>query len=202
MTVVSRLSSCVDRRSQERQLMILRVGLLQQAGKPFFCLARNVSSAGMQVRLYSSAARLGDVVVRIADENPIPGQIVWIENGNAGIGFDSGIDPATLLRLQQNLSPIRRRSTPRVKATSYVALHTDGRIIQAVLRDISCTGARVTTVRSLEIGGRARVRLPDLPELTAYVRWTECSESGLVFETPIPIHVIGKWVDGRLRVTL
>ena len=182
--------------------MILRVGLLEQAGKPFFCLARNVSSAGMQVRLYCSAARVGDVVVRIADENPIAGQMVWVENGNAGISFDRGIDPATLLRLQQNLSPIRRRSTPRVKATSYAALHRDGRIIQAVLRDISCTGARVTTTRSLEIGERTCVRLPDLPELPAYVRWTECSESGLVFETPIPMHVIGPWIDGRLRVTL
>jgi hypothetical protein len=184
-----------------RQIMILRVALLEQAGKPFFCLARNVSAAGIQVRVYSSAASVGYVVVRVADENPIAGQIVWIKNGNPGISFVGGIDPTALLRLQQNLSPIRRRTTPRVKAKSYAALHMDGRIIQAMLRDISCTGARVTTSRPLQIGERTTVRFPDLPELTAYVRWTECLESGLVFEAPIPMQVIGQWIEGRLRVT-
>jgi hypothetical protein len=202
MSVVPRPSGCADRRSQERQIMILRVALLEQAGNPFFCLARNVSAAGIQVKLYSSAARVGPVVVRVADEAPIAGQIVWVENGNAGISFDGGIDPAALLRLQQNLSPIRRRTTPRVNAKAYAALHMGGRIIHAMLRDISCTGARVTTSRPLQIGDRASVRFPDLPALTAYVRWTERFESGLVFETPIPMQVIGQWIDGRLRVTV
>jgi len=201
MSVVPGLCTRADRRSQGRKILILRVALLEQAGKPFFCLAKNISAAGIQVKLYSSAARVGPVTVRVADENAITGQIVWIENGNAGISFDSGIDPAALLRLQQNLSPVRRRTTPRVHAKSYAALHMRGRIIQGMLRDISCTGARVTTLRPLQIGERASVKFPDLPEVTAYVRWTECFESGLVFETPIPMQVIAQWIDGRVRVT-
>ena len=64
-----------DRRSQGRQKMILRVGLLEQAGKPSFCLVSNISSTGLQVKLYSSAARVGDVRVRVADENPIPNRL-------------------------------------------------------------------------------------------------------------------------------
>jgi PilZ domain len=186
-----------ERRSNKREIMILRAGLLEQDGKPFFCLVRNVSSTGIQAKLYGASARRGDVIVRVADEEPIAGRIVWIRNGNAGIAFDGGIDPTILLRLQQKLTPAKRRSMPRVKATSYGALLIDGRIIQAVLRDISSLGARVTTSRSLEVGALASIRLPNLPEMKAYVRWTECSNSGLVFETPIPMHIIGQWIDGQ-----
>ena len=189
-----------DRRSQLRKTMILRVGLLEQAGKPSFCLVRNLSSAGIQVKLYSRAVR-GAVLVRVADERPIPGQIVWVRNGNAGISFDEGVDPATLLRLQQKLGPVRRRSMPRVKATSYAVVRVGGRMVAAVLQDISSMGARVSSSRSLEVGSRAIVRLPDLPELSAHVRWSECSQAGLVFETPIPMQVIAEWLDGRLRVS-
>jgi hypothetical protein len=178
--------------------MILRVGLIEQAGKPSFCLVRNVSSRGIQVKLYTSSVRAGDVVVRVADESRISGQIVWIEKGNAGICFDEEINPAALLRLQQKLGPARRRSIPRVKAASNAASLIRGRIIQAVLRDISSLGIRVTTSRSLEIGAPASVRLPGLPEMKGYVRWSECFDSGLVFETPIPIDTIGQWIDGRM----
>jgi PilZ domain len=202
MTKASRPSnadSC-DRRAQERQTMILRVGLLEQHGKASFCLIRNVSPGGIKVRLYSSGAHRGDVLVRVADEEPIAGHIVWIKNTDAGISFENGIDPATLLRLQQKLTSSRRRSMPRIKAASCAALRVGGRTVQAVLQDISSMGARVATSRSLQVGARAFIKFPDLPELTAYVRWAENLDSGLVFETPIPIRVISQWIDGRLRV--
>jgi hypothetical protein len=189
-----------DRRSKDRQRMILRVGLLAQAGKPFFCLVRNVSSTGMQVKLYASTARPGNVVIRVADEDQIAGQIVWIKNGSAGISFDEDIDPETFLRLQQKLSPVKRRSMPRVKATSYAALLVGGRTVQAVLQDVSCMGARVMTSRLLEAGARVSIRLPDLPEIRGSVRWTEGSDSGIAFETPIPMDVMSQWLEGRLRV--
>ena len=181
--------------------MILRVGLLEQHGKASFCLIRNVSSAGIKVKLYTPSATNGDVVVRVADEEPIAGQIVWIKNADAGISFEKGTDPAILLRLQQKLSPVRRRSMPRIKASSCAALRVSGRTIPAMLRDISSMGARVTTSRSLEVGALAFIKFPDLPELKGFVRWNENLDSGLVFETPIPIRVISQWIDGRLRVT-
>ena len=180
--------------------MVMRVGLLEQAGKPSFCLVRNISPSGVQVKLYSSVVRPGKVIVRVADENPFAGDLVWIDNENAGISFDSNLDPASLLRVQQKASPVRRRSIPRVKAASYAALRICGRTVPAVLQDISSMGARLTTSRPLEVGAAASIRIPDLPELRAYVRWTECSNSGLAFERPIPIAVIGAWIDGRLRV--
>lgn len=190
-----------DRRSEERKTMILRVGVLSQDERASFCLVKNVSATGVRVRLYSSTCRLGDVLIRVVDEDPISAKIVWIKKDDAGIEFDGRIDPETLLRLQQKLSPVRRRSMPRIKATSYAAVRVDGRNVQAVLRDISMMGARITTSRPLEVGAQASVRFPDLPELRANVRWTAEAECGLVFETPIPMEVMGEWIDGRLRVS-
>lgn len=184
-----------ERRSQKRQMMILRAGLIEQGDNRFFCLVRNVSPAGIQAKLFGACARRGEVMVRVADEKPIAGRIVWIRAGNAGIAFDRVIDPSTLLRLQQKLSPARRRSMPRVKATSYAALLIDGRIVQAVIRDISSLGVRLTTSRALEVGASASIRIPHLPEMKAYVRWTEFSDSGLVFATPVPMHIIGQWME-------
>jgi hypothetical protein len=180
--------------------MILRVGVLEQQGNTSFCLVRNVSASGLQVKLYTAKITPGDVIIRIADELPLGGNVVWIKGGNGGVSFEGEVDPSTLLRLQQKLRPIRRRAIPRIKATSYAALRIDGRNIQAVLQDISSMGARLTTSRQLEVGAAAAIRFPDLPELRARVRWTENSDSGLVFETPIPMDIIAEWVDGRLRV--
>lgn len=191
----------LDRRSQERQKMILRVGVLIQNGKTSFCLVRNVSSAGVQVKLYCRTCRLGDVVIRVADEDRIDAKIVWIKHQRAGIEFDTSIDPSTLLRLQQKLNPVKRRSMPRIEATSYAAVRVDGCNVQAVLGDISSMGARITTSRPLEVDTRVCVRFPELPELRAHVRWIDGAECGLAFETPIPMQVIGDWMDGRFRVS-
>jgi hypothetical protein len=189
-----------ERRSNERFTMILRVGVLAQNGKTSYCLVRNVSASGVQVKLYTGSFTPGEVLFRVADEDPVGAEIAWIENGFAGIKFDDDIDPATLLRLQQKLTPVRRRSIPRIRASASAAIRISGRNIPAALCDISSIGAKVRSSRPLPVGGMAFVRFPDLPEVRAFVRWNAGSESGLVFETPIPMSVIATWIEGRLRV--
>jgi hypothetical protein len=188
-----------ERRSQERYTMILRVGILEHGGKNSVCLVKNISATGVQLKLYTSAPVDHVVRVCVADEEPISGRIVWINEGVAGIRFEARIDPQALLRFQQKLGTVRRRSMPRIAATGYTAVRMGGRIISSVLRDISSMGAKISTSRPLETGGVAMVRFPDLPEIRAYVRWVDDCESGLVFETPIPMQVIAEWLERRPR---
>lgn len=188
-----------ERRSQERYTMILRVGILEHEGKNSFCLVKNISATGVQLKLYTSASIDHEVRVWVADEEPIGGRIVWIRDGIAGIRFGTRIDPQALLRLQQKLRAVRRRSMPRIAASGYTAVRMGGRNIASVLRDISSMGAKISTSRPLEPGGLALVRFPGLPELRAYVRWVDDCESGLVFETPIPMQIIAEWLDQRPR---
>lgn len=190
------------RRSHDRFRMILRVGVLEQSDHTSFCLVRNISPTGLQVRLYTSSFKTGPAVIRIADEEAIPSEIVWIRNSFAGIKFGRCIDPESLLRFQQKLTPIRRRSLPRIKVAAQAVLRTEGRKLPAVLYDISSIGAKVRTYRALRDDLAVVLELPDLPSLRASVRWTHGLEAGVAFEKPIPIQAMADWIDGRIKVSV
>jgi hypothetical protein len=200
MSKVSKIASNkkpLERRAEERQTMILRAGLLEQKGRTSFCLVRNVSSAGVQIRVYGTSFDVGEIVLRVADEDPIPGQLIWIEKGLAGIQFRNAVDPASLLRLQQKLRPVRRRSLPRMRATGAIAIRIGGRNLGGLLCDVSSLGAKVRTARALQVGSVAFLKLPDMPEVKAFVRWNAGLEAGFVFDTPIPMNTIAAWLDSR-----
>jgi len=142
-----------------------------------------------------------DAVLRVADEPPVKGRIVWINEDRAGISFHEELDAPTLLRVQQKLRPNRRRAIPRMSVEASACLRAAGRIRQAVVCDISSLGARVRTDSPpLSAGDRMVVELTDLPSINAYVRWSDGDECGLSFETPIPMQIIAHWLEGRIRV--
>lgn len=190
------------RRSWDRIQMILRVGVLEQAELTSFCLVRNISPTGVQLRLYTTSFEIGTAALRIADEDAIKGKILWTHDGLAGFGFDREIDPETFLRLQQKLAPVRRRSLPRLKVAAHAVLRTGGRNLPAVLCDISSIGARVRTSRALQDNLAVILDLPDLPSLRAYVQWTHGGESGVAFEKPISMQMMASWIDGRMKVSV
>ena len=99
-----------ERRTRLRQTMVLRVGILTSAGRSTFCLVRNISPQGVQVRLFGVLAEGSEVHLRLGDEDSLAGRLVWIRDGLAGIEFDEPLDPLTMLRAMQKLAPARRRS--------------------------------------------------------------------------------------------
>ena len=190
-----------DRRAFERPQMVLRVGLLEQQGKSSFCLLRNISPKGVQVKLYSTVSD-GPVGLRVGDECIISGRIVWARNGLAGIAFDDALDPTLLLRVRQVLGPNRRRASPRARASAFAILRTGGREYSAKLCDISTSGAKILTVKPIDPGRNAVLLLPKMPPLRAFVRWTQEQDTGLIFETPIPMHIISQWLTDQPQVTV
>jgi hypothetical protein len=187
-----------ERRSEARFTLILRVGILEQQGKSSLCLVKNISSWGIRLKFYVRPTTEAEASIRLADEPPVEGRIVWIEGDDAGMRFDGELDTATLLRVQQKLRPNRRRSTPRVSVHASATLRTGGRTCRATVCDISSLGARIRTHSALTKGDRAVICFADLPSLNAFVRWSDGEESGLVFETPIPMQIIAHWIEGRV----
>jgi hypothetical protein len=181
--------------------LILRVGVLEQGGRSSLCLVKNISSMGAQVKFYVQPIVGAEVSIRIADEPAVRGQLAWIRQDMAGISFREELDTATLLRVQQKLRANRRRAIPRVNVDAIATLRSGGRTCRATLCDISSVGARVRTRTALVAGDSATVTFADLPAIKAFVRWTAGEESGLAFETPMPIHVIARWIDGRVRLS-
>lgn len=187
-----------ERRKERRYTLILRAGLLEQQGRTSFCLVKNISSTGIQLKVYNRPA-LGAASLRVADEQPVAGRLIWIKDDSAGIGFYEELDPATLLRVQQKLRPTKRRALPRVRVDARALLRICGSALRATVCDISNLGARIRVNAKLKPGDRATIEFPDLPSIGAYVRWAEDDEAGLAFETPIPMHIIANWIQGRAR---
>ena len=191
-----------DRRTCDRVTMVLRVGLLEFEGKSAFCLLRNISSQGVQLKLYAPLALGTKVNLRVGDENIVEGHVAWACDGLAGIDFIRPLDPAALLRVRQAAVSHRRRASPRAQASGFAVLRTGGQEYPAKLCDISASGAKILTARSIKPGGSAILLLPKMPALRAYVRWTCGQDTGLLFETPIPIQIITDWLAWRPDVAV
>lgn len=194
------LNNCWERRSGARHTLVLRIGVLEQAGKSFLCVVRNISSTGVQLKLYAKPLGDREASIRIADEPSIKGRIVWMKDDAAGINFDDELDPSTLLRVRQKLNPHRRRSMPRLPLRMSALLRAHGKRHEVSIRDISSLGARIGADHALRPGDRVMLELAGLPLLTAFVRWCDEEEVGLVFAAPIPMHILAHWVDDHISI--
>lgn len=179
-----------DRRSANRHQLVLRVGLLEQDGRSIFCLVRNISSTGVQIRHYGRVVEGASASLRVGDEDAIPGTLVWSRNELAGLEFEQPLNPQALLRMEQKLRGHRRRTAPRVNTALGGSLRTGGMRHFVTLCDLSIMGARVRTKKRIVFGERIVIEVPGLPSLQAHVRWSDGAEHGLAFQTPIPMQII------------
>lgn len=190
-----------DRRADLRPTMVLRMGLLESEGKASFCLLRNISANGVQVKLYTPAREGGAVSLRVGDEDRAEGRFAWVRNGHAGIEFKDALDHNMLLRIKQMAASELRRASPRATATEFAIPRTGGHEYPATLCDISTSGAKIRTGRAIEPVRTAMLLLPRLPALRAFVRWTTGQAAGVTFEAPMPIEVITNWLSDQRLVT-
>ena len=188
-----------ERRKEVRYTLILRAGVIEQQHRSSFCLVKNISNAGVQVKLYAPLDVESHVTLRVADEPPLGGSVAWIQDRTAGIHFHNELDPTVLLRVRQKLRANRRRSVPRLNLVASAILRTRGRTLRAIVRDISSLGARIEIDATLCAGDRAIVEFADLPSIETFVRWSHEREAGLVFLTPIPMQIIAHWIEARMR---
>lgn len=194
-------SSVGERRSQKRLTTVLRVGLLSDGRRASFCVVKNISSDGVQIRAYGPIDEGDHVQLRVGDGNALDGRVAWKKNRLVGIEFTKSLDPCILLRTTHNDGYFRRRSSPRVQTAAHATLRTGGRTFAAELCDISTIGTRLKTRKPIAKGCPALLTLPDLPTIRGYVRWSDGLLSGFMFETPLPVQTLAQWVNQRMRVS-
>jgi hypothetical protein len=168
----------------------LRVGLLEQDGRSIFCLVKNISAAGVQVRPYGRISEGTIVSIRVGDENSIPGTVVWSRDGSAGVEFEQPLSPEALLQFGQKMVSHRRRAGPRVITELRACLRTAGIRHSVTVCDLSMAGARLRTALPVTFGDTTLIEVPGLPSLKAFVRWSDGDEHGVTFQTPLPIQII------------
>ncbi len=191
-----------QRRKRVRETMVLRVGIIDDGRASSFCVLRNISPAGVQVKLFGDISAGTQVRLRVGDEDPLSGHVVWVRDRLAGIEFDRLLAPPPMLRVAQKLASTRRRSSPRLSTSAHAILRTGGRTYAAELCDISTSGARVRARTPTRFGLAVTLDLPQLPPIKSYVRWVADGEIGLTFETPLPIQIISAWIDERVSVSI
>jgi len=185
-----------ERRSDERYLTLLRVGAIVAGGQRELCLIRNISAGGMMIRAYSPLAVGTAVSVELKQGDPVSGIVQWVEDGLAGVTFDSPIDVVGLLA-PPGEGP--RPRLPRIELDCMGWVRQDGDVLRARLVNVSQGGVRIETATDLTVGGDAVVTLPGLTPAAGVVKWRDGESYGIAFNRALILSDLVHWLKDHQR---
>lgn len=183
-----------ERRGQQRHMTILRVGALIVDGERELCLVRNISSGGVMAHVYRDIEVGTRVQIEIKNDEPLPGRIIWADEANVGIAFDTKIDVPDLLATSKILGDGRQARRPRVAIDRTVRIRCGGEIFPAMARDISQGGVKITIDQSLPVDADVVVTLEGFRPVAGIVRWQAQEQCGISFIQVIPIQELCDWL--------
>jgi hypothetical protein len=187
-----------ERRTEERQTTLLRVGKLVTAEDERLCMIRNISSAGAMLKLYQPIAVGAAVQVEVTPDRPVAATVIWTQEEFAGVEFDTPIDVVAALRGDGQAGPYRRVArTPRLQVRRPALMHTDDIEREVMLCDLSLNGAKIET--DLELAGDLEVALfvDGLPPLSGRIRWCRDARAGMEFDIPVQMDVLAGWMSAE-----
>lgn len=190
----NRVPAPPERRRDERDLKILRVGTLVVDGRRELCLIRNISAGGVMTHVYSKVRPGQRVTVELKTHQPVAGRIIWVRDTNAGIQFDSAMDVSELLASPAVLDNGWRPRTPRVEIDRMATLRAGARTYWVHARDISQSGVKVETDQPPEPGVEVVVELEGFRPLGGVVRWEKDGSCGIAFNQLIPFGELIAWL--------
>ena len=183
-----------ERRRASRHLTILRVGALIGPGGRELCLIRNISAGGLMAHVYSNHALGAAVAIELKSNQPVPGTVVWTEQSNIGIEFESPIDVEDMLSSQAALEHGWRPRLPRVEVDRLATLRCGARLYGVNTRDISQGGVKVETDQPFEVGREIVLTMERFRPVTGVVRWSSEGLAGIAFNHLIPFHELMEWL--------
>jgi len=185
-----------DRRTGERHVKILRVGVLVVDGRRELCLIRNISAGGLMAHVYSPVKIDQRVVVELKTHETIPGRVAWTRDSNAGVAFDEPVDIAALLANPAVLDNGWRARSPRIEVDRTATVRVDGVPSPARICDISQSGVKIETDAKLVIGGDVVITPEGFRPLAGVARWQEDGRAGIVFNEVIRLNELIAWIKG------
>ena len=183
-----------ERRTDERLIKILRVGTLIIDGRRELCLIRNISAGGMMAHVYSKLVADQEVIVELKATQPVSGRVVWADEAEAGIKFDTQVDVAELLANPAMLDNGWRPRTPRVEIDRMATMRAGARTYWVHARDISQSGVKVETDHPPAADTEVVLALEGLRPLVGTVRWSNDTTCGIAFNQLIPFGELIAWL--------
>ncbi|MEZ5743153.1 MAG: PilZ domain-containing protein [Sphingomonadaceae bacterium] len=164
-----------EKRAAMRLTLLIRTAKLVNTHGEFLCIIRDVSDAGVKLRLFHPLPLAGGALLELANGDRYAIENVWQRGSEAGFRFDKRID----LRAFIAESGRHPKRALRLRLTCPGAIVCDGEVHEAIIRDISRQGMRIETATPLALDQRVIVHAPGLPDIDAVVRWRNRPDFGL-----------------------
>ena len=183
-----------NRRADERQLALFRVGAIVVGGRRELCLVKNVSAGGALIRAYCSLEPKQEIEIELKEGQPVPGRVSWTQASDAGIEFDAPVD---ILELLKTSCDGTRPRMPRVEISGVGFIREGAILHRTQLHNISQGGLNVEAPNPLSVGGEVMVSLPGLSPQPAVVRWRDGDHYGITFNNVLPLAGLVDWLHSR-----
>ena len=181
----------VERRDDDRQLTLFRVGSLMIGERRELCLIKNISAGGMMIRAYCTIAAGTRVSVELKCGESVDGSAIWVKDETVGVEFDHPVDVVELLATSME-GP--RPRMPRIEVDCVTWIRDGADIHRVYARDVSQGGLKVASEREFSVGSEVMVTLPGLSPVAGVVRWFNSGCYGVTFNKVLPLSLLVGWL--------
>lgn len=187
------------RRSRDpRVTTVLTTGKLILEDREVLCRVRNLSTMGMMIET-GAVLRVGqDLRIGMRCGSEFDASVAWTRDGAAGLKLHAPIDVTAVLAARPARSRIIRQPAaraPRLSVGCPIELEARGQSQQAMLLNISQSGAGLRLPFRPYVDERLLLCVPGLPLKSGAVRWMKQGEVGIRFYEPLPFSTLAAWVE-------
>jgi len=187
-----------ERRCDQRVAPTLRIAKVTGGSGEQLVRVRNVSAGGIMAET-GLPLQVGESVSMDLCSQSIPGTVVWIREGLAGIKFDQTVDLGELLAGRKPRHGFRPRP-PRLQVKCRASLRVDKVYYTVDVHDISLGGMKVEPIEEYCVGKPVVVVVESLRPIRGEVRWYSDRRAGIVFDEPLEFEELAEWIGKRLEL--
>lgn len=182
-------------REDTRLLTIFRVGKLITDRFEELCLIRHVGVGGLMAAVHSPLRARQRVRIELRSDRRLWGNILWINDGTAGIGFDGQIDIDEVLARSAVRGDDRRSTGPRLRIDCMAKLRVGGRYRWVRVHDVGQTGIGVTSDEAIGDGEEVVIVLEGFRPVHGVALWSRDGRIGIALNQPIPFGELTHWLQ-------
>jgi hypothetical protein len=185
-----------------RLTTIFLTARLTTGSRDDLCRVRDISTGGMRLETLAPVDIGQPIDIELKNGLIVRGEIVWVQQPEAGVRFAKPAELAQLLALPEKprgTTNVRVVRAPRLKAQCPVALRHKGRILSANLTDISQGGARLRLAESVNAADYVVLLVPGLDPRPAVVCWTTDEAVGVAFVDRLGFGDLARWLASPER---